>query len=155
MKKISLIALLVLVGLFFAAPAIQAQEAENTAAKEKAKKLAEYEDDEQLGNFLASLNETELSEIVAAVVESGDTALLERVSNALKTMGTDVASVLAGGAQAAEGTDQPASEGESKADSDVKGKGYYMIPPQIFETWEFFTSNPVVNTASLSRPEAE
>ena len=37
MKKISLIALLVLVGLLFAAPAARAQEAENNPAKEKAK----------------------------------------------------------------------------------------------------------------------
>lgn len=165
MKKISLIALLVLVGMLFAAPAVRAQEAQETEAQKKAKAIAALEDDEQLGIFLRDLSQEELAAYVSAVVEMGDAALLDRVSNALNAMGTDVQSVLAPATQtadnaAAAGADQAGTtEGEAGsdklsaiADAIVANFG---DAASMLDGKDFNTSNPVGNTSSLSMPEAE
>ena len=167
MKKISLIALLVLAGLLFAAPALRAQEAEQTEAQKKAKAVADLEDDEQLGNFLASLSPEELADLVTAVVESGDAGLIDRVNNVLQGMGTDINSAMnpqaaAAGESAAAG--EEAAAGDSEGADQVSDKATEIAnallsnfgdASTMLDGDDFNTSNPLANTASLSMPEAE
>ena len=162
MKKISLIALLVLAGLLFAAPAVRAQEAEQTEAQKKAKAIAALEDDEQLGNFLAQLSPEELAAYVAAVVESGDAALIDRVNNALQGMGMDINSAMtpqaenAGEAAAAGGEAESAGQGADKATEIANAlMSNFGDASTMMDGDDFNTSNPLGNTASLSMPEAE
>ena len=88
MKKISFFALLVLTGMFFVTPALQAQEAAEAAAPEaqeaqapetedaeaqkKAKALAVAEDDDQTGNFMTAADE-DLLAIIDAIFEQFNT----------------------------------------------------------------------------------
>ena len=165
MKKISLIALLVLAGLLFAAPALRAQEAEQTEAQKKAKAVADLEDDEQLGNFLASLSPEELADLVTAVVESGDAGLIDRVNTALQGMGTDINSAMnpqaaAAGESAAAGEEAAAGEGSGQGSNKATEIANALMSNfgdagTMLDGDDFNTSNPLANTASLSMPEAE
>lgn len=161
MKKISLIALLVLVGLLFAAPALRAQEAEKTESQKKAKALADLEDDEQLGNFLASLSPEELAAYIAAAVEYGDASLINRLSDVLSGMGLDIATVIgpnnggepSGRGESSSGKDQPPMDKLTEIATSLMEN--FADAGSMLDGDDFDTSNPVGNTAGLSRPEAE
>ena len=167
MKKITLFALLVLAGMIFAAPALRAQEAEETDAQKKAKAIKAIEDDDQLLNYLRQMDPETLAAYVDAVVQSGDADLIDRLSTALNNMGTDIATAMAGGN--AQPAGQPAA-GDNGASGDNAGgagegdkaaaaasaiaAGFADAGGTIGGS-DFFTSNPVANSSSLSRPEAE
>ena len=162
MKKISLFALLVLAGLLFASPALRAQEVQETEAQKKAKAIKLLEDDDQLVNFLKSLDPETLAAYVSAVVESGDAALIDRLANALNTMGTDINSALAGAGENGQPAGEPAAPSQEEGGADDKAAAAASAIADNFADAaatisgsDFATSNPVANTTSLSRPEAE
>ena len=153
MKKISLFALLVLAGLLFAAPALRAQEAEETEAQKKAKALKMIEDDDQLGNFLGSLDPEALAAYISAVVESGDAALIDRVSNALNNLGTDIATAIAGGNSQTPAPETPATDNADAAASSIAET--FGDAGDMLDGDDFNNTNPVVTTAAAGDEEEE
>ena len=161
MKKITLFALLVLAGMIFAAPALRAQEAEETEAQKKAKAIKAIEDDDQLLNYLRQMDPETLAAYVDAVVQSGDADLIDRLSTTLNNMGTDIATAMAGGS--AQPAGQPAAgdnaggagEGDKAAAAASAIAAGFADAGGTIGGSDFFTSNPVANSSSLSRPEAE
>ena len=140
MKKISLFALVVLAGLLFAAPALRAQEAEQTEAQKKANAIKMMADDEQLGNFLKSLDPAALAEYATAVQESGDTDLINRFENALNNLGTPT-----------DGGAQESDNGTPEASSIMQNFG---DAGDVLDGGDFDTNNPVV-TSSITGEEEE
>lgn len=152
MKKVSLFALLVLAGLLFAAPALRAQEAEETEAQKKAKAIKLFVNDEDLYKFLESLDPEALAAYVAAAVESGDAALIDRVSNALNNLGTDIATAIAGGQQQ---TDTP-DAGSSKADAAATAiSSGFADAAGMLDGDDFDTNSQAVTTSHAGEEEEE
>lgn len=141
MKKISLFALVVLAGLLFAAPALRAQEAEQTEAQKKANAIKMMADDEQLGNFLKSLDPEALAAYATAVQESGDTDLINRFENALNNLGTP-----------ADGGVQESDKGTTGASSIMQNFG---DAGDVLDGGDFDTSNPVVTSVATGWEEEE
>lgn len=141
MKKISLFALVVLAGLLFVAPALRAQEAEQTEAQKKANAIKMMADDEQLGNFLKSLDPEALAAYATAVQESGDTDLINRFENALNNLGTP-----------ADGGVQESDKGTTGASSIMQNFG---DAGDVLDGGDFDTSNPVVTSVATGWEEEE
>lgn len=152
MKKVSLFALLVLAGLLFAAPALRAQEAEETEAQKKAKAIKLFVNDEDLYKFLESLDPEALAAYVAAAVESGDAALIDRVSNALNNLGTDIATAIAGGQQQTDTPDAGSSKTDAAATAISSG---FADAAGMLDGDDFDTNSQAVTTSHAGEEEED